>query len=78
MKDKLEEIIKQYGNYIGNNLKNSPSPGSPGTTLQKNPRETFNMKEYMALVWKSNILYYKNSSEMWLCKQSISKAYAEY
>ena len=50
MNDKAEEIINHFKNYTGKNPDNYPSPGAPGTMLQKNSREMINTKEYRSLV----------------------------
>ena len=39
MKDKTEEIIKQYEKYTGKTPKNYLSPGTPSTTLHNNSGE---------------------------------------
>ena len=39
MKDKTEEIIKQYEKYTGKTPKNYLSPGAPSTTLHNNSGE---------------------------------------
>ena len=49
-KEKAEEIIKQYENYTGKNSNNYPSPGAPGTTLQKKRRRKNQHEVYMSLV----------------------------
>ena len=58
MKDKSEEIIKEYQMYTGKTPNNYVSPGAPGTTLQNNVQETVNMKEYRLLVGQT--MFYSN------------------
>jgi hypothetical protein len=50
MNDKANEIIKSYEKYTNKTPKNYPSPGTPGSTLSKNEKETIMLKEYRSLV----------------------------
>ena len=44
MNEKAEEIIKHNEKYTGKTLKNYPSPGAPGATLQNNATENSTLR----------------------------------
>ena len=67
MKDKVDDIVKSYEEFIGENVKTYASPGAPNSVLNKNEGETHHIDKYRSLV--GTIMFFATKVGPKICNQ---------